>query len=112
MRLRLLVPLLLLLPLAGCYGGQQEQLASCQADAARAFPKPTPGQPMKSLQACMDKAGYRFIGWNDGIVCGIGPLIRGQSGESAVICFEPKNWLSRKLYRVEVPSDEQTATQS
>ena len=70
----LLLPLLLLLPLAGCYSGQQKQLASCEAAPRPPFAKPTPGQPFKAIQACMDKAGYRFIGWNDGVVCDMGSL--------------------------------------
>lgn len=112
MRPRLLLAFLLLLPLAGCYSDQAEQLTSCQADATHTFPKPTPGQPMKAIQACMDKAGYRFIGWNDGVTCGMTDLVRGQASSGAVICFEPKAWLALKLYRLEMPSENQTAAPS
>ena len=110
--LRLLLPLLLILPLAGCYAGQQKQLASCEASAR--FPKPVPGQPFKAIQACMGDAGYNFIGWNDGVVCDMGAVIRGQRSVSGgdVICFEPKNWLERKLYRIEVPEKAQTTSAS
>ena len=104
--------LLLLLPLAGCYEGQHKQLADCDTQAAAAFPKPVPGQPMKAIQACMDKAGYRFIGWNDGVVCDMASLIRGQSNQGAAICFEPKDWLALKLYRLEVPEKSQTTPPS
>jgi len=105
MRLRPLLPLLLLLPLAGCFGDQQKQLAACEADAAHAFPHAAPGQPLKSIQACMEKAGYRFIGWNDGVVCDMNALIRGKLSATGgdVLCFEPTGWLERKLYRLEVP---------
>ena len=109
---RLFLPLLLLLPLAGCYAGQQKQLASCEASAAAAFPRPVPGQPFKAIQACMSDAGYNFIGWNDGVVCDMGAVIRGRRSATGgdVICFEPKNWLERKLYRIEVPEKAQTTT--
>lgn len=102
-RLARFLPLLLLFPLAGCYEAQHKQLAECDAQAAAAFPKPVPGQPLKAIQACMEKAGYRFIGWNDGVVCDMASLIRGQSNRGAAICFEPKDWLALKIYRLEVP---------
>ena len=106
MRLRLFLPILLLLPLAGCYSDQAEQLATCQADAVRAFPKPLPGQRLKSTQSCMDQAGYRFIGWNDGVVCDMAAVVQGKMSPtgSGAECFEPKGWLALKIYRVEVPS--------
>jgi hypothetical protein len=107
-RFRPLWLLLLTLPLAGCYAGQQKQLASCEASAAAAFPKPVPGQPFKAIQACMDSAGYNFIGWRDGVVCDMGAVIRGTSSAGAVVCFEPKNWLELKLYRIEVPQKAQS----
>ena|SRR6185312_3894360 len=108
-RPRMIFAIALLLPLGGCYGGQQKDLASCDARAAAAFPKPEPGQPLKAIQACMDQAGYRFIGWNDGVVCDMASLIHGQSTRGAVLCFEPKNWLALKLYRLEVPERSQVA---
>ena len=111
-RLARLLPLLLLLPLAGCSEGQRKQLAECDAQAVAQFPKPVPGQPMKAIQACMDKAGFRFIGWNDGVVCDMASLIRGQSNQGAAICFEPKDWLALKIYRLEVPEKSQTAPPS
>lgn len=113
-RIRLLLPLLLLLPLASCFSGQQKQLASCEADAASAFPRAVPGQPFKAIQACMEKAGYRFIGWNDGVVCDMNSLVRGTLSNKGgdVLCFEPAGWLERKLYRLEVPEKSQTASSS
>ena len=110
-RFRLLLPLLLILPLAGCYAGQQKQLVSCEASAAAAFPKPVAGQPFKAIQSCMDGAGYAFIGWRDGVVCDMGAVIRGKSSPTGgdVICFEPKNWLDLKFYRLlEVPEKAQS----
>ena len=105
MRLRLLLPLLTLLPLAGCYSDQQKQLAVCEADAARAFPRATPGQPLKAVQTCMDSAGYDFIGWNDGVFCDMTALVKGKPSATGgdVLCFEPRGWLAKKLYRLEVP---------
>jgi hypothetical protein len=110
-RFRLLLPLLLTLPLAGCYASQQKQLASCEASAAAAFPKPAPGQPFKAIQACMDSAGYTFIGWRDGVVCDMGAVIQGRHSSTGTdaICFEPKNWLELKFYRLlEVPEKAQS----
>lgn len=111
-RIGIFLSLLLVLPLAGCFSDQQKQLASCEADGVAAFPKPKPGQIFKFSQSCMDKAGYRFIGWNEGVVCDMGALVRGQSTAGATICFEPKGWLALKLYRLEVPARNQpTGTQ-
>jgi hypothetical protein len=99
--IRPFLPLLLLLPLAGCFSDQKAKLGACEIAAPRAGL----GQPFKSIQGCMDQAGYRFIGWDDGVVCNMTAVIRGQSltdGTDA-LCFEPKNWLALKLYRIEVP---------
>jgi hypothetical protein len=109
-RARYFLPLLLAFPLAGCFAGQQQQLANCQQQAAAANPHPKPGQLFKATQACMDKAGYNFIGWNDGVVCDMAALTRNEVGQggAATLCFEPKGWLERKLYRLEVPERTQT----
>ena len=99
---RQLFPLLLLLPLAGCFSDQKAQLNACEVSA----PRTGPGQPFKAIQGCMDQAGYRFIGWDDGVVCGMSAVVKGRSladGTDA-LCFEPKGWLALKLYRIEVPS--------
>lgn len=99
---RRLFPLLLLLPLAGCFSDQKSRLAACEASA----PRTGEGQPFKAIQTCMDQAGYRFIGWNEGVVCNMGAVVRGnpvKDGTDA-LCFEPKNWLALRIYRVEVPS--------
>jgi hypothetical protein len=111
-RARFFLPLLLVLPLAGCFAGQRDQLASCQQQAAAANPHPKPGQLLKAAQTCMDKAGYNFIGWNDGVVCDMGALTRGEIGQggAATLCFEPRGWLERKLYRLEVPERTQQST--
>ena len=99
---RRLLPILLFLPLAGCFSDQKAQLAACEAAA----PTDRRGPALQGTQTCMDKAGYRFIGWDDGVVCGMAAVIKGQSladGTDA-LCFEPKNWLALKIYRIEVPS--------
>ena len=99
---RHLLALPLLLVLAGCFSDQKAKLNACMAEAPRAGP----GQPFKSIQGCMDQAGYRFIGWNDGVVCGMNAVIQGQplkDGTDA-LCFEPKGWLALKLDRIEVPT--------
>jgi hypothetical protein len=100
--LRRFLPLLLVLPLGGCFADQKTQLATCEKEA----PGAGVGQPFKSIQGCMDQAGYRFIGWDDGVVCGLGAVVKGRplkDGTDA-LCFEPKGWLALKLYRIEVPT--------
>jgi len=105
-RLGPLLALILLLPLAGCLSDQKKQLASCEAAAAQAAPQAAPGQLFRATQSCMDRQGYRFIGWNDGVVCDMADLVKGRpaAGNGDALCFEPKNWLALKLYRLEVPS--------
>jgi hypothetical protein len=101
-KLQRLLPILLFLPLGACFSDQKARLAACEAAAPRAGT----GQPFNSTRACMDKAGYRFIGWDDGVVCGLAAVIKGQSltGGNDALCFEPKGWLALKIYRIEVPS--------
>jgi len=98
--------LILLLPLAGCLSDQKKQLASCEADAARAAPKAAAGQWFAATQSCMEQKGYRFIGWDDGVVCDMADLVKARpaAGNGDAMCFEPKGWLALKLYRLEVPS--------
>jgi hypothetical protein len=100
--LRSFLPLLLLLPLAGCFSDQKAKLSACEVTA----PRTGLGQPLKSIQGCMEQAGYRFIGWDDGVVCNMTAVTRGQfqSDGTDALCFEPKNWLALKLYRIEVPA--------
>lgn len=96
---------LLLLPLAGCYSGQQKQLAACRA----ASPAGKPGEPLRSIQACMDKAGYRFVAWDTHnekqIECDMISLVRGTPSTDGTdaLCFEPKGWLALKIFHFEVP---------
>lgn len=104
MRVRRFLPLLLLFALSGCFSDQRARLAACENSAARAFPKPQPGEPFKTILACMDKGGYRFIGYT-GVVCNMDAVVKGrpQKNGSGALCFEPKGWLQRHIYRVEVP---------
>ena len=101
-RLRHFLPLLLALPLAGCFADQKAQLAACETYA----PKAGAGQPFQSIRGCMDQAGYRFIGWDDGVVCGLGAVVKGRilTDGTDALCFEPKGWLALKIYRIEVPT--------
>jgi hypothetical protein len=91
--------------LAGCYSDQKKQLASCEAGASHAGT----GQPLKSIQACMDQARYRFVGYAnpDGptVVCDLPAVIQGRPSADGTdaLCFEPKGWLALKIYRWEVP---------
>ncbi len=101
-KIRHFLPLLLLLPLAGCFSDQKAQLRTCEASA----PRTGLGEPFKTTKSCMENAGYRFIGWNDGVVCGMRALVQGQpmADGTDALCFEPKGWLALKIYRIEVPS--------
>ncbi len=81
----LLLPVLLALPLTGCLASQQKQLAACDVRAAAAFPKRVPGQPFKYIKQCMSDAGYDFIGWNDGVYCDMGAVIRGIPAPAAAM---------------------------
>jgi hypothetical protein len=40
----------------------------------------------------VDQAGYRFIGWNDGVVCDMSAVVQGRTPAtgSGAECFEPK----------------------
>ena len=105
MAVRTLLSLLVLLPLAGCYADQKAQLGACEKIADRSSSRTAPGQPFKQIQSCMDRAGYRFIGWNDGVVCDMASVVQGRMSptSSGAECFEPKGWLALKIYRIEVP---------
>lgn len=106
MPVRTFVILLFLLPLMGCYADQKAELAACEKAADQSPSRTAPGEPFKQIQGCMDRAGYRFIGWNDGVVCDMAAVVQGKlspAGTGAE-CFEPKGWLALKIYRVEVPS--------
>jgi len=110
MAIRALLSLLLVLALAGCYGDQKAQLAACEKVADQSASHTLPGEPFKQIQACMEKAGYRFIGWEDGVVCDMGSVVEGRMTGTGVECFEPKNWLALKIYRLQVPSRRPRAT--
>ncbi len=95
--------------LAGCYADQQKQLSACKVTAPSNMHA---GEPFNSIRACMDKAGYRFIGWDPGIVCDMHAVVTGVATgafQTGALCFEPKDWLALKLYRLEVPIKKQPA---
>jgi hypothetical protein len=104
-RLRFFVILFLALPLTlgGCYSDQKSQLQACETSA----PHSGSGEPLKSIQACMDRNGYNFVGYaNPGgetVVCDLPAVIQGRFSNTAALCFEPKGWLALKIYRWEVP---------
>ena len=107
-RLRHFLPLLLALPLGGCFADQKAQLAACE----KAAPRSDNGRPFESVRGCMDRAGYRFTGWDDGVVCGLGAVVKARplTDGTDALCFEPKGWLALKLYRIEVPTRKPRAT--
>lgn len=93
------------LALTGCYSDQKKQLAECRASATREGP----GQPLKSIRACMDEHGYKFVGFANTqgptVDCDLPAIIQGvpsQTGKDAM-CFEPKGRIALQLYRWEVP---------
>jgi hypothetical protein len=102
-RLRFFVILALPLLLAGCYSDQKKQLQACEASA----PRTGDGQPLRSIQACMDKAGYNCVGYanpsGETVICDLPAVIQGRFTNTAAICFEPRGWLALKIYRWEVP---------
>ena len=93
------------LALAGCYSDQKKQLAECEAQATRTGS----GQPLRSIRACMDGAGYNFVGFanldGETVECDLTAVIQGKPSElgTDAQCFEPKGKLSLQLYRWEVP---------
>lgn len=101
----LLLALAACLCLSGCYADQKKQLAACEASAVRGGE----GQPLRSIQSCMDQTGYRFVGYAnaDGptVICDLPAVIRGAASAdgSDAKCFEPKGALALRLYRFEVP---------
>jgi hypothetical protein len=103
--LMLFAALALCLGLSGCYAGQKKQLATCEAAAIRTGD----GQPLRSIQSCMDQAGYSFVGYAnpDGltVICDLPAVIRGQTSldGSDAKCFQPKGALALRIYRIEVP---------
>ena len=94
-----------LLALAGCYSDQKKQLAQCRTTATRTGP----GQPLRSIRACMDQNGYKFVGFanTDGptVDCDLPAIIQGKPSETGTdaLCFEPKGKIALQLYRWEVP---------
>jgi hypothetical protein len=104
-RVQLLFILAVPFLLAGCYSDQKKQLASCKAGATRVGS----GQPFKAIQACMDQAGYRFVGYAnpDGptVVCDLPAVIQGtpSATDTDALCFEPRGRLALWLYRWQVP---------
>src|SRR5215469_10431641 len=106
MATRTILGLLLALSLAGCYSDQRARLAACEKAADQSPARSVPGEPFKQIQGCMDRAGYRYIGWNDGVVCDLGAVVQGRMSPegTGAECFEPKGWLALKIYRIEVPA--------
>ena len=111
-RIGLLLALGAALALAGCYSDQKKQLSQCEGGAARTGS----GQPLRSIRACMDRAGYDFVGFAnpDGMTveCDLASVIQGKPSTEGTDaeCFEPKDWLALRLYRWEVPVKQVPAT--
>jgi hypothetical protein len=112
-RIGLLLALGAALALTGCYSDQKKQLSQCEGGATRTGS----GQPLRSIRACMDQAGYNFVGFAnpDGLTveCDLPAVIQGKPSQlgTDVQCFEPKGKLALQLYRWEVPvKQEPTAT--
>ena len=108
----LLLALAAALALGGCYADQKKQLAGCEAGATHTGS----GQPLRSIRACMDQAGYNFVGFAnpDGMTveCDLPAVIQGQPSPlgTDAQCFEPKGKVALQLYRWEVPVKQVPAT--
>jgi len=104
-RIGLLLALGALLALSGCYSDQKKQLASCETEAIRTGS----GQPLRSIRACMDQAGYNFVGFanpdGETVECDLPSVIQGKPSDIGTDgqCFEPKGRIALQLYRWEVP---------
>src|SRR5271170_964449 len=113
-RIGLLLGLAAALALGGCYADQKKQLAGCEAGATRTGS----GQPLRSIRACMDGAGYNFVGFAnpDGLTveCDLPAVIQGKPSQlgTDAQCFEPKGKVALQLYRWEVPEKLMPATPS
>ena len=79
----LLLALTACLGLAGCYADQKKQLAACEASATRTGE----GQPLRSIESCMDQAGYSFVGYANTdrptVECDLPSVIRGNPSPTA-----------------------------
>jgi hypothetical protein len=96
---------LLCLCLSGCYSDQKKQLAACQGMITHKGE----GEPLRTVQTCMDKAGYDFVGYAnpDGltVICDLPALIRGEPSAdgSDAKCFQPKSRIGLFIYHMEMP---------
>ncbi|HWC62723.1 MAG TPA: hypothetical protein VG501_03810, partial [Rhizomicrobium sp.] len=85
MRLFIICVLPIALGLAGCYADQKKQLQACESSASRSGP----GEPLKSIQACMDTAGYAFVGYanpnGETVVCDLPAVIQGRFTNTAAL---------------------------
>jgi hypothetical protein len=99
----LFVAVALPLLLAGCYSGQKKQLTACEAGATRTGS----GQPLRSIQACMDSHGYEFVGYanpdGETVICDLPAVIQGRESNTAALCFQPRGRLALLIYRWQVP---------
>jgi len=111
-RIGLLLGLAAALALGGCYADQKKQLAGCEAGATRTGS----GQPLRSIRACMDGAGYNFVGFanpdGETVECDLPAVIQGKPSElgTDAQCFEPKGKLALQIYHWEVPVKSVPAT--
>jgi hypothetical protein len=87
------------LPPAGCFSDQKQQLAQCELDAQRVYPKDgDEGRRMNYLPTCMAAHGYE--GNMADNKCGHLPNIYADF-EHNPYCYTPTNRIARWVYRVE-----------
>jgi hypothetical protein len=111
---RLFIVFLCLLPLAGCYSEQKQQLAKCriQEDAYS-----RPGQTADAnvtmmassnrVELCMEAAGYEMATTND-TICHVGIssdqdyMVTSDYTRAAMpICYQPTGWFAKLVFRFE-----------
>ena len=104
-KIRYFLPLLLVLPLAGCFSDQKAQLTACESGA----PRTGAGEPFRTIQGCMDKAGYRFIASVERLVPPESAILEIEETTSVQVEFEellvappslsPARWFNRQPAR-------------
>lgn len=82
----------LLIPAAASFGDLKQQLAKCEIEAVKVYPRfidAPAGQPLAFIQLCMKAAGYDWAG--DAPNCGPSSIMMGKPDldDSGARCFAP-----------------------
>jgi hypothetical protein len=96
-----LIAIVLVLPLGGCVAEQQQQqLASCKLEAARAYPNEPANirgdeKVEDYMETCMEAHGYEFSESATTCIADISAYKRDAP------CYVPTSWFARLIYRLE-----------